>query len=47
MCFDYRLISAPSQVWECTPVTHVLGELRSEGSLSYIVLHYHCPQRKK
>lgn len=32
MCFDYRLISAPSQVWECTPVTQVLGELRSEGS---------------
>lgn len=32
MYFDYRLISAPSQVWECTPVTHVLRQLRSEGS---------------
>lgn len=47
MYFHYKFISAHSQVWECTPVTHVLGELRSEGSLSYLVLHCHCPQRKK
>lgn len=38
MCFYYKYIYAHSQVWKCTHVTRLLGELRSEANLSYVVM---------